>query len=137
MRQSNRAALVGFVTGVGGLPTLPLALPIDIAATIRIQANMVHMIRLVHGVAEDEVPEAGLWLATTGGMELATAGSTALREVVVKTISKSLLKFLPLIGGVIGFGLNWTSTQTMGRLGLRWLTSPSKPAIASTTATET
>lgn len=123
LRQSNRAGLVGFVTGVGGLPTLPLALPIDIAATIRIQANMVHMIRLVHEVSEDEVPEAGLWLATTGGMELATAGSSALRKVVVKTISKSLLKFLPLIGGVIGFGLNWTSTQTMGRLGRHWMLS--------------
>ncbi len=121
LRQSNRAGLVGFITGVGGLPTLPLALPIDIAATIRIQANMVHMLRLVKDVHEDEVPEAGLWLATTGGIELATAGSTALREVVVKIISKSLLKFLPLIGGVIGFGLNWASTQTMGRLGLKYM----------------
>ena len=121
LRQSNRAGLVGFVTGIGGLPVLPLALPIDIAATIRLQADMVHLLRLVHGVDEGEVPEAGLWIATTGGMELATAGSQALRRVVVRTISKSLLKFVPLIGGLIGFGLNWASTQTMGRLGTRWL----------------
>ncbi|MEM1182681.1 MAG: hypothetical protein AAGM22_30325 [Acidobacteriota bacterium] len=121
LRQSNRAGLVGLVTGLGGLPVLPLALPIDIAATIRLQADMVHLLRLVHGVDEAEVPEAGLWIATAGGMELATAGSQALRGVVVKTISKSLLKFVPLIGGLIGFGLNWASTQTMGRLGVRWL----------------
>lgn len=73
------------------------------------------------------MPEAGLWIATAGGMELATAGSHALRRVVVKTISKSLLKFVPLIGGLIGFGLNWASTQTMGRLGARWLQHSQKP----------
>lgn len=136
LRQANRAGLVGFITGVGGLPTLPLALPIDIALTIRIQANMVHMMRLVIGVHEDEIPEAGLWLATTGGLELATAGSTALREVVVKTISKSLLKLLPLIGGVIGFGLNWASTQTMGRLGMKYM-DRSRAANAVNTAQAT
>ena len=129
LRQSNRAGLVGFVTGLGGLPALPLALPIDIAATIRLQADMVHLLRLVHGVDEVEVPEAGLWIATAGGMELATAGSQALRGVVAKTISKSLLKFVPLIGGLIGFGLNWASTQTMGRLGMRWL-QPSEERLA-------
>ena len=135
LRQSNRAGLVGFITGVGGLPTLPLALPIDIAATIRIQANMVHMLRLVRGVEEDEIPEAGLWLATTGGLELATAGSKALRELVVQIISKSLLKFLPLIGGLIGFGLNWASTQTMGRLGLSYM-EQSKTTKSTAAATD-
>ena len=121
LRQANRAGLVGFITGVGGLPAMPIALPIDIAATIRIQANMVHMIRLVRELPEDEVPDPGLWLAATGGTELVTTGGTALKKVVVGAISKSLLKFLPLIGGVIGFGLNWTSTQAIGRMGLQWL----------------
>lgn len=119
-RQALQAGLVGFATGLGGLPTLALALPIDLAATMRIQANLVHLLRLNLDLPEEKVPDAGLWVATAGGMELASAGGKALRGVLVQSLSKSLLKFVPLLGGLIGFGLNWASTQALGRAGMRW-----------------
>ena len=121
-RQANRSGLVGFITGLGGLPTLPIAIPIDLAATIKIQSNLVHLLRLVHGGRPDEhVSDASLWLITTGGQELTSASSALIRNLLVKFMSKSLLKFLPLLGGVVGYALNWTSTQALGRLTLTWL----------------
>ncbi len=122
-RQATRAGWVGFVTGLGGLPALPIAIPIDLAATIKLQSNLVHMLRMAGGgpVAAEDVSETSLWLITTGGQELAAASGTMIRELIVKTLSKSLLKFVPLVGGLVGFALNWASTQTLGRLTLRWL----------------
>ncbi len=122
-RQATRAGLVGFVTGLGGLPTLPIAIPIDLAMTIKLQSNLVHMLRMATGdhVRAEDVSEASLWLITTGGQELAAASGTMIRKLVVGMLSKSLLKFVPLVGGLVGFALNWASTQTLGRLTLVWL----------------
>ena len=69
----------------------------------------------------EDVSEASLWLITTGGQELAAASGTMIRKLVVGMLSKSLLKFVPLVGGLVGFALNWASTQTLGRLTLVWL----------------
>ena len=44
-----------------------------------------------------------------------------IRKLVVRFLSKSLLKFLPLVGGLVGFALNWMSTQALGRLTIEWL----------------
>ncbi len=128
-RQAMRAGLVGFATGLGGLPALPIAIPIDLAATIKLQSNLVHMLRIANGgqVQAEDVSEASLWLITTGGQALAVASGTMIRELIVKTLSKSLLKFVPVIGGVVGFALNWASTQTLGRLTLRWLEGQGGP----------
>ncbi len=120
-RHAFRSGLVGFVTGFGGLPTLPLTLPIDVAVTIRIQASLAHMLRMVRGVPDEEIDEAGLWVLTAGGQELASFSGAAVREMLVKAVSRTFLKFIPLIGGIVGFGLNWLSTQALGRLVERWL----------------
>lgn len=122
-RQAARAGVVGFVTGLGGLPTLPVTLPIDIASTIRIQSSLVHLMRLVRGPSDggEEIPETSLWLISTGGRELTAASSKMIQRLLVKYLSESVLKFLPLLGGVVGFALNWTSTQALGRLTLKWL----------------
>jgi len=123
-RQANRAGLVGLLTGIGGLPTLPFTIPIDVAFTVKIQSNLVHMLRLLRGehAEPDALSDSSLWLITTGGQELTSASSVLIRDLVVKSLSKSLLKFLPVLGGVVGYGLNWASTQALGRLTLKWMT---------------
>ena len=138
-RQSLRAGLVGFVTGVGGLPTLPIAIPIDLALTIKLQSNLVHMLRIAKGgkVDTEDVSETSLWLITTGGQELAAASGAMIRELVVRLLSKSLLKFVPLVGGLVGFVLNWASTQTLGRLTLAWIEGQSAAAAPPGTTAAT
>ncbi len=135
-RQAARAGLVGFATGIGGLPALPIAVPIDLAVTIKLQSNLVHMLRISHGgrMAAEEVSEASLWLITTGGQELASASGALIRKLVVRLMSKSLLKFLPLIGGLVGFALNWASTLALGRLTLLWLEGQAGPGAHAGTA---
>lgn len=123
-RQANRAGLVGLLTGIGGLPTLPFTIPIDVAFTVKIQSNLVHMLRLLRGehAEPDALSDSSLWLITTGGQELTSASSVLIRDLAVKSLSKSLLKFLPILGGVVGYALNWASTQALGRLTLKWMT---------------
>jgi len=123
-RQANRAGLVGLVTGIGGLPTLPFTIPIDVVLTVKIQSNLVHMLRILRGEHADAqaLSDSSLWLITTGGQELTTASSVLVRDLAVKSLSKSLLKFLPVLGGVVGYALNWASTQALGRLTLKWMT---------------
>ncbi len=144
-RQAHQAGLVGLLTGIGGLPLLPIAIPIDLAATIKIQSNLAHMLRNVHGGrgGSDDISGASLWLITAGSKELTAASSTLIRELLVKSLSKSLLKFVPLVGGVVGYVLNWMSTQALGRLTLKWLErqsdasetpAPAAAAVATTSS---
>lgn len=116
---AHRAGFIGLITGIGGLPAMPIMLPIDIAATVKIQSNMIYMLRLLrmHGDIDDEdlYTQAGLWAVTSGGQHLVNVSATAFRELILKSTAKALIKFLPLLGGVIGYVLNWLSTQAMGR----------------------
>ncbi|MCQ2145047.1 MAG: EcsC family protein [Bacteroidales bacterium] len=48
--QNTKAATAGFATGLGGLFTLPVAIPADIAATIYIQIKMIIAIAIMYGV---------------------------------------------------------------------------------------
>ena len=43
-RESLKVGLVGAVTGLGGLITLPIAIPIDFALTAKLQAALIHFI---------------------------------------------------------------------------------------------
>lgn len=48
--QNTKSATAGFATGVGGLFTLPVAIPADIASTIYIQIKMVAAIAIMYGI---------------------------------------------------------------------------------------
>ncbi|NJL28069.1 MAG: hypothetical protein HC897_09285 [Thermoanaerobaculia bacterium] len=129
--KANRAGLVGFLTGFGGLPLLPIMLPIDLASTIKIQSEMVHLLRLLKkpdGVdADDFIAQAGLWALSSGSLRLTSTSAAAVRELVLKEAAQSLVKFIPLLGGVIGYALGWLSTQAMGRGALRLETRKNHP----------
>lgn len=47
--QTTKAATAGFVTGLGGLITLPVAVPANVAAVILVQMRMIAAIALMHG----------------------------------------------------------------------------------------
>ena len=47
--QTSKAATSGFVTGLGGLLTLPVAVPANVASVILVQMRMIAAIALMHG----------------------------------------------------------------------------------------
>ena len=48
-QQSFKCGLVGAITGLGGFITLPVALPVDILMSLRLQATMVQFIAMLYG----------------------------------------------------------------------------------------
>src|SRR6266852_5619393 len=51
-QQSFKCGVIGAITGLGGFITLPVALPIDILMSMRIQSAMVQFIALVYNQNE-------------------------------------------------------------------------------------
>jgi hypothetical protein len=126
--EARKAGLVGALTGLGGLATLPIAIPVDFALSARIQTALVHF---VAGLYAPDEPVEALKLQTYAIM----AGSTLTRQAIeassraaqaavrrilfrllAETAAESLLKIVPVIGAVVGFALNYAATRAIGRL---------------------
>ena len=56
-RKSLKSGLVGAITGLGGLVTLPFAIPANIVASWRIQASMAFSIAYVYGHSKNDMNE--------------------------------------------------------------------------------
>lgn len=144
--QNTKAGSAGFVAGLGGVITLPVALPANIASTIYIQIRMVAAIAHVagHDVKHDKVKtliylcllgnsmnEVAKDFGITFGTKFATSyiQKNVTREMltkinkavgfrlVTKFGTKGLInlgKVVPVLGGVIGGGLDAFTTNIIG-----------------------
>jgi hypothetical protein len=130
-RQALRAGIVGAVTSVGGLPFLPIGLPLDLLATARIQTELLHFLAWAHrgeGAATPHIlnlnqalslrmETAGQLLLLEGGQRLS---SYLVRRMALLVAEKSFAKIIPGLGLVIGFAVNYLTTQGMARVAARW-----------------
>ncbi|WP_158545875.1 EcsC family protein [Blastococcus sp. TF02A-30] len=140
------AGAQGFVTKVGGLVTLPVALPANIGASYLVQTHLAGAIAAVrgHDLDSEEVRSAVL-LCLVGNMGAevikrfgVTVGTkvshTLIKKLpvaVLRQINKrvgfmlvakygtkravvTLAKGVPLVGGVIGGGVDAVVTRTVG-----------------------
>lgn len=144
--QNTKAGSAGFVAGLGGAITLPVALPANIASTIYVQIRMVAAIAHMagHDVKNDKVKtliylcllgnsmnEVAKDFGITFGTKFATSyiekniTGAALTKInkavgfrlVTKFGTKGLInlgKIVPVIGGVIGGGLDAFTTNIVG-----------------------
>lgn len=135
----------GFLTGLGGLITLPVTLPADFTALWLTQARLAGAIAHLRGydVRSDEVRSVIL-ISLIGssvtealaqaGVQIGTKSAiSAIKQVpgrVLIEINKkvgfrlltkagtkgvvNLTKLAPIIGGVVGGGVNYTSTRAVG-----------------------
>lgn len=138
-RESMKVGLVGAVTGIGGIVTLPIAIPIDFALTARLQAALVHFIAHVHAPAEAEEALRLKTYAILAGnrftQQVVEASSRAVQAAVARVVTRllaesfaeALLKIVPLIGAAVGFGLNYAATRAVGRLAVNWYRG--RPAV--------
>ena len=129
-RQARRCGLIGAITSVGGVFTLPFGLTIDLFTTARIQNEMLYFIASVYqppGVDMEalDIREAlGLRLNATGQAMVVEGGQRlsryAIRELTVLLVEKTIAKVIPGLGLMIGFLVNYLTTQAMGRLVALW-----------------
>jgi uncharacterized protein (DUF697 family) len=124
-RQAFRCGVVGAITGLGGLVTLPIALPIDVLLSLRIQATMVDFIAHVYG--HDRVSDVEGRIRThlimTGSSRATEATSQMVLRFALRLVGKSLSKLIPFISAAISFAVNYTFAIGIGRVAARWYSS--------------
>ena len=117
-RQSMRCGFLGAVTSIGGFVTLPIALPIDMVMSYRIQGSMVNFIARAYDYNPTLMQEeqAVASLVMFGSRRVTTTGIDVASAALVRVGGKTLSKIIPLIGALIGFLVNYMTTQTTGYL---------------------
>jgi hypothetical protein len=125
-QQSVKCGVVGAITGIGGFITLPIALPVDILVSMRIQATMVQFIAMMY---RGDVPtnDADLKLQTylvmSGGVEVTETTFSVIMRFVARIVGKSLSILVPVIGLIVGFAVNYLMAQATGNIAMRWYAS--------------
>lgn len=86
-RKSIKNGLVGAITGVGGLITLPVSIPADLTLSWRIQASMAFSIAYVYGHTKDTTDlKTDLYIILAGD-----SAKEALKRIGIE-VSKSVTK---------------------------------------------
>lgn len=129
--QVAKASASGFTMGMGGLMTLPLTIPANIASVIYIQVRMISAIAHMGGydINSDKVRSmVYICMVGNGAKELlkdvgVKVGQELLSKVVARLTVKlgektasSLGKAIPLVGGVIGGSIDAASTRIVGKV---------------------
>ena len=144
--QTAKCTTSGFLTGLGGLMTLPVALPTNITSVLYVQIRMIAAIAHMRGYdLKDDQVKTFVYVALTGqaatdilkqaGIKIGTKMSTSLIKkipfAIIKQINKAvgfrlvtkfgqkgvinLGKCIPVVGGVIGGGMDLLSTRTIAK----------------------
>lgn len=124
-QQALKCGIVGAVTGIGGFITLPIALPIDIALSLRIQATMVNFIALAYGHNKQSGYEEQVknYLIMTGSSKVSQTSSRLALNFLTRVIGKSMSRFIPVVGALISFVTNYIIVRVMGEAAVRWYSS--------------
>ena len=126
--QSLKCGLVGAIAALGGFVTLPIALPIDILLSMRIQATMVQFI----AAAYDQTDTAGrqvklqTQMVMAGSVEVTETATGLIMRFVLRLLGESLSLLIPVIGTLVGFGVNYTIAQATGHMALRFYSANSR-----------
>lgn len=151
-RKSIKNGLIGGITGLGGLITLPVTVPTDLVCSWRIQVSMAFSIAYIYGhtkettdlktdlyiiLAGDSAKEAlkRFGVEVSKGITKKAVDKYITRDVMVKIwkvvgqkiITKageksmtSFMKMVPLVGAPVGFVFDWTATQTVGNIAIKF-----------------
>jgi len=133
-RQAIRSGIIGAVTSVGGLPFLPIELPLDLYASARIQNATLHFIAWALNPQGANANTPILSLAETlklgdGGQvdeflsnQTQTFGLGLSRRLVEMITEKAFAKLIPGIGLIVGFIVNYALTRGISYVAVRWYT---------------
>lgn len=133
--QALRAGLIGAVTGVGGVLTLPLGIAVDLALTLRMQINLVTFIEQVYtgGVSMSAAQLRSVVIMTGSGRASRWTTAAAI-NAATRLLGKSFAKVLPIAGAVISFAVNYAILRTVGLAAVRWYAAHASPDTAADAA---
>lgn len=145
--QIAKCATSGFLSGLGGIITLPVAIPANVSSVIYVQIRMIAAIAYMGGYdLKDDSVKSLVYICLTGsaaaniakdvGIKLGTKlTESAIRKISYAAITKinqavgfrmitkfgskgiiNLGKAIPLVGGIIGGGIDSLSTNTIGNV---------------------
>ena len=107
--QCAKCATSGFITGLGGLLTLPVAIPANISSVIFVQIRMIAAIAYMRGYnLKDDQVKTLVFVALTGQAAtdiLKQAGITIGSKVGMNLIKKMPMKVIYQINKKVGFRL--------------------------------
>ena len=153
----TQAGAAGFVTNLGGMLTLPVALPANFVGTAAVQMRMIAKIAATRGydlqsdevkafvfacllgnAAADALKDAGLRIGMRVGLRLGPAVLQRLNQTVLSRLltrlgalgAVNLTKVVPILGGVIGGGLDAASTRVVGQVAKRVFVRKDQPPEA-------
>ncbi len=132
-RQAFRAGVVGAITGVGGFWTLPIALPVDLALSFQIQAQLVNFIAYLYNENKSESlnNRVRTYLIMTGSSKVTQTTTNYLTRLAVRVAGKSFAKMIPFAGAVISFAVNYVIVLVMGWAAVRWYAQPANQTSSS------
>lgn len=118
--QAVRSGVVGAVTGLGGFITLPVALPLDVLLSLRLQAAIVDFIAEMYGRGDSDAERrVRTALILSGSGRLGETVFSVIMRFLLRVVGKSFSKLIPFIGAAVSFGLNFAIAQAVGSLALR------------------
>ncbi len=153
--QMSKCATSGFITGLGGLITLPVAIPANVSSVIYVQMRMIAAIAYMggHDLKDDSVKSL-VFICLTGnaaadilkevGIKIGTKlTKSVIQKISAATITKinqkvgfrlltkfgekgviNLGKAIPVVGGIIGGGMDLASTKVIGSTSKRMFFIP-------------
>jgi len=146
--QNVKSAASGFITGLGGLATMPIAIPVNLASVLYIQVRMVMAVAIIggHNLKEDKV-RAFVFACLAGNKArelLKDAGVQIAQNFVLQSLSADAIlrinrmvgfnlitklgesgivrisKAMPIIGGLIGATIDGVWTNQTGNMAVKW-----------------
>ena len=126
--QVTKCTTTGFLTGLGGLITLPATITADIGSSMYVQIRMIAAIAVMGGYSLKQV---GVKTANRASLQLLKKlPGTVLTKINQKLGFRFLTKFgqkgvinlvkvVPVAGGVVNGGLNLVETKAIGKRAMK------------------
>lgn len=148
--QAKKCGTSGFITGLGGIITLPVAIPANLSSVIYIQLRMIATVAKIAGFdPSDDQVRTMAYVCLTGsaatdivkkfginvGQKMTTTAIKKIPGTVLVKVNQAvgfrlvtkfgtkgavnLTKLVPLVGGVIGGGVDVVSTNTIAKIAIK------------------
>ena len=117
--QVMKCATSGFITGFGGLITLPVSIPANIGSVLYVQMRMIACTAYMAGYDLNSDQTQTFVYACLAGV----AVSKVVKQFGIKfgvKLATGMVKKVPGVGAVIGGGLDFAETRLIGKRAYKW-----------------